>query len=207
MDKKVIGIVSGVVLAAATTGILVSTSKTTVPITEPSVVVVPEPPLSDIEMVGSAIKTSNGKIIHIFGIRNEVKYSIVDSVHGKTAIIENIPKEATCNILVDAKAIPIEQKTTTKMVNNKKVDTTLTRELPDIPKLRDYFGINSWPTKIMDSCTKEGKCLWEILLRGEACKIAGEDPSFVSSSPKEFATLPDTMKNRAKALSSWLDKE
>lgn len=205
MNNKVVGIVSGVIIAAGTTGVLLSNRS--VPVVDPPAVVVPKV-TTEAENAGSAIKTDTGKLIHIFGVRNDKSALVIDSLHGRTAVFTDVPETATCNVLVDAKTVPPLQKTTNKLVNGKPVAVSaFAPELPEIPKLTNYFGTVSWPVRIPDSCTKEGKCLWEILLRGDACKTIGEDPSFVSSSPREFSTLSKELRERAKTLPSWSEKE
>ena len=204
MDKKIIGAVSGVVLAVAVTGTVLVTQKSNV---ETPVTVVTEQP-TEAETVGTAIKLLNGKVMHVFGIYNDKRAVVVDSVHGRTVILDSIVNDVTCNILLDAKIASATQTKITKIVNGKSVIVAVTNpELPDIPKLSKVFGVVSWPVRIPGSDNKANSYLWEVLLRGVSCKIAGEDPSFVASSPKEFAMLPDAVRDRAKALISWYSKD
>jgi len=206
IDKKTLGIVSGIAIVAATTGTLLFAPKNDVTPLPPEVPVIEQP--AEAETVGTVIKLANGKFLHIFGVYNEKKAAVVDTIHGRAAVLNNITGDVTCNLLLDAKVIAASQKTITKTIGGKPVVVTVTeRELPDIPKLAKAFGIVSWPVRVSESCDVSGKCLWEVLLRGSACKIAGEDVSFVASSPKEFATLSNGIKDRAKTLSSWFDKD
>lgn len=206
MDNKTLGIASGIAAVAAVTGTLLIGHKDT-PIELPPLVPITEP-ATEAETAGTVIKLSNGKIMHVFGVYNDKQALVIDSVHGRTVVLTTITGDVTCNLLLDAKVVVPTQTTITKTVNGKSIAVTVVNpELPDVPKLAKVFGVVSWPVRIPESCTKEGKCLWEVLLRGEACKTAGEDPSFVASSPKEFATLPSGTRDRAKALASWFDKE
>ena len=207
MDKKTIGILAGTVLTFAIAGtVLVTKNNTAVTsVVAPSEQALPAP-LTEAEAAGTAIKLASGKLMHVFGIYNDKKARVINSVHGKTVVLDTIVSDVTCNILLDAKTAPAAQAKIVKVVNGKLVTVSVAKpELPNVSKLASVFGVVSWPTKIPGSCTKEGKCLWEVLLRGIACKVAGEDPSFVSSSPKEFMTLPSEIRDRAKMLASWFD--
>lgn len=140
------------------------------------------------QVADKVVRTKLGKLVRIARhVDTPGNAAIMTTVLGDVVEVPTVPANGICNVVVEAPSIDA------KVFYGDSERASM--EVPNIPALKNAFGKASWPVMIPDS-QASGKWLWNVLLRGDDCTKAADDPNFVGSTMREFLTLPDSYKRR-----------
>lgn len=132
-----------------------------------------------------AVRTPGGKLVRVVGVQADSQDAVADTELGRTVVVSGVSERSLCHVMIDAKP---KKKTEDDGVG-------CSRDYADIPELFPHFGKASCPVKIGGS-EVSGSYLWSVLLRGDACMIAGDLPSYKGSDMHDFLKLPMEQKRR-----------
>jgi hypothetical protein len=143
--------------------------------------------------VATAFVEVKNNPVRMQGVHNNALASVVDTSSGRGVVhqVEDIdPAVLQCHYVLEAPARP----KFTEFDGDRKYHT----RTPVMPQLEEYFGDNSWPVEMPDSCTPgpDGLCFWSATFKGQACIDVAESNWYAGSTIQELMALPPPQRVR-----------
>lgn len=132
-----------------------------------------------------AVRSPNGTLVRVVGALFDKDDAVTkDTDVGDVVVVQSVDNgRVLCNVVLYAKSIK-----KSKFYD----DAEMRGTTADVPELKNHFEKNgaSRPVFMPGTCDGENVCAWNVLLAGDACKLVGDSPHFVSSTLKEMWDLP-----------------
>ena len=127
-------------------------------------------PVTPADTALKVVRAASGKEIRIVGEYNH-EAAVAAGALGQVVVVETPPANAVCNAVFEA---------------------DLKNGTADLGSLKDDFL--DGPPVLVVPAANGCKPIWNVLLRGEACRRAAAHSAFAASTLRELAALPDPRK-------------